>query len=57
MNLKIVDCRIEKLKQVLTENFLEYEFTVENLDLFTGYGKIGVMNSSNQAQAPRFSRP
>ena len=44
-----------KVKASLDGEFLEYEFTVENLDLFTGYGIKIVMNSSNQAQAPRLA--
>lgn len=44
-----------KVKASIDGEFLEYEFTVENLDLFTGYGIKIVMNSSNQAQAPRLA--
>lgn len=35
--------------------FLEYEFTAENLDLFTGFVIKIVMSSTNQARTPRFS--
>ena len=44
-----------KVKASLDGEFLEYEFTVENLDLFTGYGIKIVMNSTDQAQAPRLA--
>ena len=44
-----------KVRASLDGEFLEYEFTVDNLDLFTGYGIKIVMSSSNQAQAPRFA--
>ena len=42
-----------KVRASLDGEFLEYEFTVDNLDLFNGYGIKIVMSSSNQAQAPR----
>ena len=38
-----------KVRASLDGEFLEYEFTVDNLDLFTGYGIKIVMSSSNQA--------
>ena len=44
-----------KVRESLDGEFLEYEFTVDNLDLFTGYGIKIVMSSSNQSQAPRFA--
>ena len=44
-----------KVRASLDGEFLEYEFTVDNLDLFTGYGIKIVMSSSNQAQSPRFA--
>ena len=44
-----------KVRASLDGEFLEYEFTIDNLDLFTGYGIKIVMSSSNQAQAPRFA--
>ena len=34
--------------------FLEYEFTAENLDLFIGFTIKVVISSTNQAQIPRF---
>ena len=34
--------------------FLEYEFTAENLDLFVGFTIKIVISSTNQAQTPRF---
>jgi len=43
-----------KIRASLDGEFLEYEFTIDNLDLFTGYGIKIVMSSSNQAQDPRF---
>ena len=42
-----------KVRESLDGEFLEYEFTIENLDLFTGYGIKIVMSSSNQVRAPR----
>ena len=45
----------KKVRSSLDGEFLEYEFTVNNLDLFTGYGIKIVMSGSNQAQAPRFA--
>ena len=44
-----------RVRSSLDGEFLEYEFTVDNLDLFTGYGIKIVMSGSNQAQAPRFA--
>jgi hypothetical protein len=44
-----------KIGASLDGEFLEYEFTIDNLDLFTGYGIKIVMSSSNQAQSPRFA--
>jgi hypothetical protein len=44
-----------KIRASLDGEFLEYEFTIENLDLFTGYGIKIVMNSTDQAQAPRLA--
>ena len=44
-----------KVRSSLDGEFLEYEFTVDNLDLFNGYGIKIVISSSNQAQAPRFT--
>ena len=44
-----------RVRASLDGEFLEYEFTVDNLDLFTGYGIKIVMSSSNQAQSPRFA--
>ena len=44
-----------KVRASLDGEFLEYEFTIENLDLFNAYGIKIVMSSSNQAQAPRFA--
>jgi hypothetical protein len=37
----------------LEDQYLEYEFTANNLDLFTGYTIKIVMSGTNQAQAPR----
>ena len=37
----------------LTNQFLDYEFTVDDLDLFTGYAIKIVMSGTNQAYAPR----
>ena len=37
----------------LENQYLEYEFTADNLDLFTGYTIKIVMSGSNQAYAPR----
>jgi hypothetical protein len=39
----------------LNGQFLEYEFTAENLDLFTGFTIKIVMSSTNQAVTPRIS--
>ena len=44
-----------KVRASLDGEFLEYEFTVDSLDLFSGYGIKIVMSSSNQAQTPRFA--
>ena len=38
----------------LENEFLEYEFTANDLDLFTGFSIKIVMNSTNQAEYPRF---
>jgi len=38
----------------LEDQFLEYEFTANNLDKFTGYQIKIVMSGTNQAYAPRF---
>jgi hypothetical protein len=35
--------------------FFEYEFTAENLDLFTGFVIKIVMSGTNQSQTPRIS--
>ena len=43
-----------RVRASLDGEFLEYEFTVDNLDLFNGYGIKIVMSSSDQSQAPRF---
>jgi len=45
----------KKVRASLDGEFLEYEFTVENLDLFNAYGIKIVISGSNQAQAPRFA--
>ena len=37
----------------LTNQFLDYQFTVDDLDLFTGYAIKIVMSGTNQAYAPR----
>ena len=37
----------------LDDQYLEYEFTANNLDLFTGYSIKIVMSGTNQAYAPR----
>jgi len=37
----------------LENQYLEYEFTADNLDLFTGYTIKIVMSGTNQARAPR----
>jgi hypothetical protein len=37
----------------LDNEFLEYQFTVDNLDLFVGYTIKIVMSGTNQARAPR----
>ena len=38
----------------LEDEFLEYQFTAENLDLFTGFVIKIVMSGTNQARPPRF---
>lgn len=38
----------------LENEFLEYEFTADNLDLFIGFSIKIVMSSTNQAKPPRF---
>ena len=38
----------------LEDEFLEYQFTAENLDLFTGFTIKIVMFGTNQARPPRF---
>ncbi len=38
----------------LDNEFLEYQFTAENLDLFTGFVIKIVMSGTNQARPPRF---
>ena len=38
----------------LDNEFLDYEFTADNLDLFTGFSIKIVMSTTNQAKAPRF---
>ena len=38
----------------LDNEFLEYQFTAENLDLFTGFTIKIVMFGTNQARPPRF---
>jgi len=37
----------------LDNQFLEYQFTADNLDLFTGYTIKIVMSGTNQAYPPR----
>jgi len=37
----------------LENQYLEYEFTADNLDLFTGYTIKIVLSGTNQAYAPR----
>ena len=44
-----------KVPPSLSGQFLEYEFTAENLDLFTGFVIKIVMSGTNQAQTPRIS--
>ena len=38
----------------LEDEFLDYEFTANNLDLFTGYTIKIVMSGTNAAYYPRF---
>jgi hypothetical protein len=42
------------VSESLDNQFLEYQFTADNLDLFTGYTIKIVMAGTNQAYAPRF---
>lgn len=44
-----------KVPSSLSGQFLEYEFTAENLDLFTGFVIKIVMSGTNQAQTPRIA--
>jgi len=37
----------------LENQYLEYEFTADNLDLFTGYTIKIVMSGKDQSHAPR----
>jgi hypothetical protein len=44
-----------KVPASLSGEFLEYEFTAENLDLFTGFTIKIVMSGTNQAESPKFN--
>ena len=44
-----------KVPSSLSGEFLEYEFTAENLDLFVGFVIKIVMSGTNQAETPRFN--
>ena len=45
---------IKSVKEKHEDEFLEYQFTAENLDLFTGFTIKIVMFGTNQARPPRF---
>ena len=44
-----------KVPASLDGEFLEYEFSAENLDLFVGFAIKIVMSGTDQSKTPRFS--